>query len=377
VAGLSAGMPAGLLEGVRVLDLTSVVMGPYATQVLGDLGADVINVEGSQVDINRLMGVGPHPELSGVALNLLRNKRSVALDLKHPDGRAALMRLAASCDVFVTNLRVGALERARLTYDDVAAVRPDVVYCEAHGFARGTARDDDPAYDDVIQAASGLADAAQIQFGAPQLAPTILADKVCGLTIAYAVAAALFVEHGAAAIPQPPLGPAGYPRILVPHRRPQRTIDGWIHVLPYSLAHYRAIFVEGGRADLLDDERVATSRSRIANSDILYQWVADVMATRTTAEWLTFCRGAGVPVTEVGRLEELVAALPAAEHPVAGTYKEIPPPVRFAEAPSSVRRPAPLLGEHTDEVLDEVGYSADDIAALRESGAVPSGRREG
>jgi crotonobetainyl-CoA:carnitine CoA-transferase CaiB-like acyl-CoA transferase len=378
-----------------VLDLTSVVMGPFATQILGDMGADVIVVEGTHLETNRVMGAGPHPQLSGVALNLMRNKRSVRLDYKHPDGRAALLRIAATCDVVVTNIRPGALARAGLEYPDFVAVRPDVIYCEAHGYPLGSEREDDPAYDDVIQAGTGVADANRIQTGRPALVPTIFADKLCGLSIAYAISAALYrrertgegehievpmsdtatafilVEHGAAAIPRPAMGPAGYPRILTPNRRPQATTDGWIHVLPYSKAHYEALFEEAGRRDLIDPALYASGRARIRNADQLYRQVAELMATRTTAEWLAFCRRAGVPATAVESLEDLVEALPEADHPVGGRYKVIPPPIRFARAPQAVRRHAPLVGEHTDEVLAEVGYDAEAVAGLHRTGAVP------
>jgi crotonobetainyl-CoA:carnitine CoA-transferase CaiB-like acyl-CoA transferase len=390
----------GPLAGVRVLDITSVVMGPYATQILGDLGADVISVEPWRGDTNRAMGPGPLPQLSGIALNLLRNKRNVALDFKHPEGRRAVLAIASTCDVFVTNLRPGTRQRAGLTYADVAAVRPDVVYCQAHGYPTGTPRQDDPAYDDVIQAETGIADATSRVTGQPMISPTLLADKACGLTIAYSVLAALYrravtglgdhvevpmvdtvtafilVEHGAAAIPQPALGPAGYPRILTPERRPWPTRDGWMMVLPYTREHYDSIFAASGRTDLLGDERYATGRKRIANAGFLYDEVGRMLAGRTTAEWVAFFREHDVPAAEVGVLEDLIEGLPDADHPHAGTYKVIPPPVRFASAPQSVRRPAPLIGEHTEEVLGEVGYDAEDIASLRSSGALGRVPRE-
>lgn len=382
------------LAGIRVLDLTSVVMGPYATQLLGDLGADVITVEPGRGETNRAMGPGPTPQLSGISLNLLRNKRNVSINFKRPEGRLALLDIAETCDVFITNLRPGTIARAGLTYQDIKERRPDVVYCQAHGYPSDSAHADDPAYDDVIQAQTGIADATARVTGQPMVSATLLADKVCGLTIVYAVLAALYrrsvtgsgdhievpmaetvaaftlVEHGAAAIPRPPLGPAGYPRILTPNRRPWPTKDGWMMVLPYTKEHYDSIFTEVGRDDLLGDERYSTGRKRIANSSFLYDTVGRILQSRTTGEWVTFFREHDVPAAEVGDLEDIVEKLPEAEHPHAGTYKVIPPPVRFAEAPQSVRRPAPLVGEHTDEVLAEVGYDIQGIASLRASGAL-------
>ena len=220
----------GPLDGVRVLDLTSVVMGPLATQILGDLGADVITVESRDGDINRTMSSGPVRGLSGVSLNLLRNKRNMALDLSRPEGSQALLAVAADCDVFVTNLRPASLERAGLSYADVAGVRPEVIYCQANGFASDSPRAGEPAFDDVIQAASGVHDLMRRAGLPPALVPMLLADKVCGLVIAYAIIAALFhrertgqgqrievpmldamraftlAEHGGSAICQPPRG---------------------------------------------------------------------------------------------------------------------------------------------------------------------------
>ncbi len=383
-----------------MLDLTSVVMGPLATAILGDLGADVITVESRRGDINRFMGAGPHPHLSGVSLNLLRNKRNLDLDLKSETGREVLLRLAATCDVFVTNLRPGALARLGATYPDIALVRPDVIYCQAHGWPSDSDRADEPAYDDIIQAASGLADLAVRAGGeAPGLMPTIVADKVSGLTIVYAVLAALFhrertgqgqrievpmvdvvsafllVEHGAGAIPQPPAAPPGYKRILTPERRPQRTRDGWINVLPYDREHYDTLFTVGGRPDLVGDPRYATGRDRIANSDFLYGRLREIIAGRTTAEWLEICNRHGIPAAAIGRLEDLVDALPEAEHPVAGRYKVIPPPIRFGRTPASVRRPAPLIGEHNREVLAEIGFTDEEITELTEQGVLRESRR--
>lgn len=384
----------GPLHGVTVLDLTSVVMGPLATQVLGDLGADVISVEDHRGDTNRSMGPGPRPGMSGVSLNLLRNKRSVALDLKHPDGRAAFLTLAAGADVIVTNLRPGPLSRLGLTYDDVRPIRPDIIFCQAHGYPSDTEAADRPAYDDIIQSASGIGALFERQGHQPSLLPTLVADKVSGLTIASSVMAALYhrattgegqhievpmidvmrsfvlVEHGAGAIPQPPLSPAGYPRILTPERRPQRTADGWINVLPYVAEHYHALFGAGGRDDLLDDARIATRESRIANSDSLYREVATILATRTTEEWMELCDAEGIPATRAASLDEMVDELPVAEHPTVGDYRVIPHPVRYSATPASVRRPAPVAGQDGREVLAAAGYDEAALDALEADGVL-------
>lgn len=376
--------PTGPLEGVRVVDVTSIVMGPLATQVFGDLGADVITVEDPRGTLSRVMTAGPHPQLSGVALNLLRNKRNVVLDLKSTGGRDSLMRLVATADVFVTNLRPGTLARLGLGYAEVAGVRADIVYCQAQGYPTDSDRADAPAYDDVVQAATGLPDTFRRLGGDPVFVPSLIADKVSGLTIAYAVMAALLhrartgegqrvevpmveamtaftlVEHAGAATARPAQGRPGYERILSPGRRPQRTSDGWISVLPYTRQNFEDLFRAGGRDDLVADERIRTARARIANADDLYREVADIVVQRTTAEWLAFCRTSGVPASAVPTLDELVDALPEDVHPVAGRYKVLPQPVRFSRAAGpTVRRPAALSGQHTDEVLAEVAAWGD------------------
>ena len=386
----------GPLADVRVLDLTSVVMGPLATQILGDLGAEVISVEDIHGDTNRFMGLGPHPQLSGVSLNLLRNKRNISLDLKHPDGREACLRLAERADIVVTNLRPGPLGRLGLTYNDVRLRHPNVIFCQAQGWPTDGPDGNRPAYDDVIQSAAGLSDVYLMRDGVPAIAPTIVADKVGGLTIVYALLAALhhrdrtgegqrlevpmieamtafvLAEHGGAAIPSPSVGPAGYVRALMPNRGPQRTIDGWMHALPYSKANYIDLFMAGGKNEMANDPRLENRLSRAQSANELYGVVAEVLATRTTDEWLEFCELHDIPAVRVASLEDLVSALPLAEHPLAGQYHLIPSGVRFDSTPTSVRRHAPLIGQHGDEVLLEAGYTIEEIAALREAGALRS-----
>ncbi|WP_377320055.1 CaiB/BaiF CoA transferase family protein [Pimelobacter simplex] len=372
------------LDGVTVLDLTRVVMGPFATQILADQGADVIMVEAASGDTNRVMGPGPHAELSGISLNLLRNKRSVSVDLKSPDGRAVLEELIRRCDVVVSTMRPHVLTRLGLDYASVRALREDVVYCQAQGFPVGSPRANEPAYDDIIQAASGVSDLVERVTGQPGLMPTIFADKVCGLVMAQAIVAALLqrartgqgrhvevpmnqamgafmlVEHGAGAISEPPVTapgkpPTGYARVLSPDRRPHPTSDGWVHLLPYRPEHYAALFAEAGVPDADADPRYADLRATIANSDSLYRDVRRITPTRTTAQWLDYCRGAGIPATAVASMQDLVEELPLAEHPHAGSYRLIPPLALFHGAPMTTPSPAPLIGEHTAAVLDELG----------------------
>lgn len=373
-----------------MLDLTAVVMGPLATQILGDLGADVITVENRQGDINRTMTRSLVRGLSGVSVNLLRNKRNVTLDIAHPLGRRALLAIAAGSDVFVTNLRPSSLRRLRLDYADIAEVRPDVIYCQANGFPSDSKRADDPAFDDIIQTASGVADVFQRAGLAPALVPTLLADKVSGLVIAYAIIAALFhrertgvgqrvevpmtdalrafllAEHGGSAIVG--RGPAGYPRILTPLRAPARTMDGWLAVQPHKDEQWVALVREAGLDDLADDPRL-TNRGLWHEPSFGYQTLARVLATKTTAQWLAFCSEHGIPAAPAAGLDEIIDALPEADHPM-GSYKLIPSPTRFSATPVDVRRPAPLAGQHNREVLAEAGLTDSEIDELDAAGVL-------
>ncbi|MGI9596855.1 MAG: CoA transferase, partial [Acidimicrobiales bacterium] len=228
----------------------------------------------------------------------------------------------------------------------------------------------------------------------PMLLPTLVADKACGLTIANAVLAALFhraktgdgqyieipmidvmrafvlVEHGAGAISEPPSSDPGYARILTPERKPQPTADGWMNVLPYVADHYRSLFRAGGRDDLLEDPRFQTRQGRFANSDSLYRDVAEILKTRSTDEWLEFCEAEGIPATRTTALDDLMSELPLEEHPVAGTYRVIPPPVRFGRTPATVRSPAPTVGQHGRSVLADLGYDEAKLDRLEAEGVL-------
>lgn len=350
-------------------------MGPYATQILADQGADVIMVESSAPDTNRYMGGGPHEQLSGVALNLLRNKRSILLDLKSDEGKAAIRKLVPTCDVVVATMRPAALERLGLDYESLRELKDDLIYCQGQGFPLASADREAPAYDDVIQAAAGVADISERVYGEGYLLPTIFADKVSGLKMVQAITAALFqhqrtgkgahveiamtrattsfllVEHGSLGVTVPPMGDPGYVRIMTPERRPHPTVDGTIHILPYRPQHYDDLFGTVDWPELRDRSRYSQPGETLKNGPSLYVDVRRVIATKTTDEWLEFCRQRSIPCTVVGRLDDLIAQLPVVEHPVAGEYRVLDSGAYFDGEGSELRRHAPLPGEHTDEVL--------------------------
>jgi crotonobetainyl-CoA:carnitine CoA-transferase CaiB-like acyl-CoA transferase len=389
-----------------VLDLTTVVMGPYATQVLGDLGADVVKVETEGGDSSRVMGGGSHAELSGVALNLHRNKRSIGLDLKHPLGKEAFLALLDRSDVMVTNLRPAPIARLGLGYDDVAPSRPALVYVQAHGFRSDTGAAHRPAYDDIIQALTGYPWLNAQVMGATAFVPSTLGDKIAALVIVQSVLAALvhrgrtgegqrvevpmfdavltfnLVEHLSLATFAG--GPAGYNRVLTSHRGPHRTLDGYIAMLPYTDGQWRALFAAIGREALLDEPWFADHAARLRNIDDVYAALAGIVRERTTAEWLEICEANGVPASPVPSLDEIVddpelhmGVITDAEHPVVGRYRQIEPAARFSRSPQSVRRPAPLLAEHTREILTEAGYDDSAIDRLLKEGAVTERGRPG
>jgi crotonobetainyl-CoA:carnitine CoA-transferase CaiB-like acyl-CoA transferase len=383
-------------------------MVPYAAQLLGDLGAEIIKVETVDGDPGRAVGTQLRPGLSGLSLNLHRNKRSIAVDLKRPEGHQVLEQLVADAAVFMTNFRPRALKSLRATYEDLSPGRHDLVYCEAHGYRHDDPEADDPAYDDVLQAAVGLAGLSARVGSEPSLLPTVIVDKVCGLTITYAILAALFhravtgkgqrvevpmfetalgftlVEHLAAATALPPLGPPGYDRVLSPHRRPYRTADGWVAILPYLPKNWIDLWTALDRPDLVAGLRALTAGDVMARAPLMYEELSQLTSARTTAEWLRFCRDNQIAAAEVRSLEELVedpashrGALVEAVHPEAGPYRRIVPSVEFSATPAGVHREAPAIGEHTAEVLGEIGYSTSEITNMLSAGIVhiPDGTR--
>ncbi len=363
-----------LLKGVRIVDLSTIVLGPYATQLLGDFGADVIKVEAPAGDLFRTARPGrPGGDGAGF-LNVNRNKRSIALDLAQDDDRATLLRLAATADVFVHNMRPRAIARLGFDYDAVRAVRPDIVYCAARGFGAGL-QGDEPAYDDIIQAASGLAWLNAGPDGAPRYVPSIVADKIAGLHLALAIAAGiasrartgqgvfvetpmyeamvsfLLPEHLGGATFDPPIGPMGYDRLTSPDRRPFRTADGFLTIMPYTLAHWQKYLRLTGNDALADDPRVVEPEQRSRHVDMLYGIIAAQSPTRTNAAWIALLREADIPHTPVNRMEGLLddPHLASAgmfgwlDHPREGRVRSLRSPFAVHDREELPDRPAPVL----------------------------------
>jgi crotonobetainyl-CoA:carnitine CoA-transferase CaiB-like acyl-CoA transferase len=389
----------GPLEGVRVVDLTMTVLGPFASQILGDMGAEVWKIEPPAGD--NLRGVGParHPGMGPYFLHLNRNKRSIVLDLKQPAARAALDRILTHADVLLYAYRPAAMERLDLGYTRVAQLNPRIIYCGAFGFASAGPYGERPAYDDLIQAASGLAMLQADTDGTPRYAATTIADRTTGMAAASAIGMALYHrertgqgqaielsmletllqfvmgDHLYGATFDPPLGPIGYPRLQ--HRRPYRTLDGWLALLPYTDAHWRDFFVAAGRPELAADPRYTTIAGRTKSIDVLYDLLAQIVRAKTTAAWLAACAAADIPAAAVNTPAQTLddpqiratAYADTYEHPSEGAVKQFGIPSRWSASPPEITRLAPRLGEHTSEVLRACGLSANEVETLLRSGA--------
>jgi crotonobetainyl-CoA:carnitine CoA-transferase CaiB-like acyl-CoA transferase len=394
-------VPTGPLHGMRVVELATVIMAPYAGQILGDLGADVIKVEHGPLDSSRVMGGGTTRGLSGVALNLHRNKRSIDLDVKSVAGAQVLRALLATADVFLTNLRPASLERLGLRYEDLAESAPRLVYCESHGFASRSDEEDEPVYDDIIQALTGLPSLNHDVLGVTAFMPILIGDKITGVMISNAILAALvhrertgegqkveipmfdavlsfnLVEHLAgAAIPG---NGAGYSRIMSSHRGPHQTADGYVAIMPYTDDNWKALFDAVDRMDILERPWFANHSARLSDADHVFQDLAEIVIERTTAEWLELCARLGIPVSPVPTIDEIVldptlhrGVLRNEHHPLVGTYRHIESPMKFSATPTSLRRSAPLVGEQTDEILAELGFSRGDLDELSAEGETPT-----
>jgi crotonobetainyl-CoA:carnitine CoA-transferase CaiB-like acyl-CoA transferase len=393
---------SGPLHGVRILDLTTVVMGPYATQILGDFGADVIKVEPIEGDVIRQAWPFRNPGMGAIFLNVNRNKRSVALDLKRPAALEACLALAKTADVLVYNIRPQAMARLGLSYEKVRSMNERIIYVGCFGYSQRGPYAAKAAYDDMIQGASGLPWLLQKQ-GAPEprYAPMIVADRSVGQQVACAVSAALYSRektgHGQRVdVPMwehllqivlsdhlggytfdPQKGEPGYARILTPDRRPYQTEDGYVCALIYNDKQWKAFFDVIGRPELLSRPEFATQEARSQNYRTAYAMVAEEMKTRTTAFWIEALERADIPVQRMNSLDDIVGDphlnaigyLQAVDHPSEGRIRMLAVPSEWSDTKPEYRRHAPRLGEHTREVLGEAGLSVQQITTLLETGA--------
>ena len=370
----------GPLAGVRVVDLTAMVMGPYCTQIMADMGADVIKVEPPEGDNTRYISVGPAPGMSGVFVNVNRGKRSVVLDLRTDVGRDALRALVARADVFIHSMRAKAIAKLGFDYASVAEINPSIVYTNCYGYGRRGPERDRPAYDDTIQAECGLPAVQKELTGEANYVASIVADKVAGLTAVYATMMALFhrertgegqevevamfetmasfmlVEHANGAMFDPPVGPAVYHRTIAPNRKPYRTKDGYISALIYNDKHW-AGFIDAVQP-AWNSERFATLEARAAEIDTIYALVASTMTERTTDEWLKLFVELEIPAAPLNTPKDLfenehlnaVGFFETVQTPH-GVARIPGVPTWFSRTPGRVGGPAPLLGADTAEVL--------------------------
>ncbi|MBL8376443.1 MAG: CoA transferase [Burkholderiales bacterium] len=376
-------------------------MGPYASMLLADMGAEVIKVESPEGDTTRQAGRAKHPGMGAVFLTIGRGKRSLVLDLKQRAALAALLRLVDTADALLVNMRPDAAERLGIAWPALAMRNPRLVYVSAQGFLSGGPYSGEPAYDDMIQGLSGVADILGRLFGEPAYVPMIYADKTMGLMVALATMTALYrrektgrgefvevpmfegmaaftlVEHLYDATFDTPGAAPGYPRVLTRERRPYRTSDGYLCALPYTDRHFRRFFEACGRPEFIADARFASIPARLANIEIVYSTIAAILALRSTAEWIALMRAADIPCMRMNSLDDLledrhlaaVGFFRKENHPTEGPIRHYATPLRFAGAPLGVPRPAPRLGEHSAQILAEAGLSREEIDALFASGA--------
>ncbi len=388
----------GILSGYTIIDLTSVVLGPYCTQMLGDLGADIIKVESPEGDIMRHAGPHVSKGMGPIYLTINRNKRAITLDLKSDKSKEVLTRLIKSADVLFHNIRAGGMRRLGFDYESVKEINPEIIYCHAVGYGSKGHYAERQAYDDLVQAGSGAAFMIPMQDGStePRYFPGLVADKTSGLHAAYAILAGLlhkertgrgqFIE-----VPMmecmvaftmaenlfghtfvPPREPIAYTRSINPNRKPYRTKDSYIALMPYSNDNWRAILTLGGRPEVIEDPLYSTYVERTKNITDLYKILEEIAPQRTTDEWVEVLVEANVPCMKVHDLKSVMkdpqikdtGFAEQREHPTEGTYTAINNPVHFSDAPAAIYREPPLQGQDNVDVLQELGFSKDEIEAI-------------
>ncbi|WP_036161468.1 CaiB/BaiF CoA-transferase family protein [Marinimicrobium sp. LS-A18] len=389
-----------LLKGLRVIDMTTVVLGPYATQVLGDFGAEVIKVESLSGDVFRYVRPGRSQTMGAGYINCNRNKKSIALDLKSEQGRKVFNKLLETADVVVHNMRDKTASKLGASYEAVKKVNERIVYCSAPGYGQDGLYADEPAYDDIIQAASGIAHLNTDINGEPRFLPTIICDKVGGLHLALAVLGGiahrlktgkgcaveapmfesmvsfLMVEQLAGQSFSPPIGGTGYERLQSPYRRPFATADGYISVLPYTTKHWVGFLKLAGRDDLVSEDYVVNPVVRSENINNLYKIIAEVTPERTTDEWVAILRAADIPCSRVNSIADLledehlksVNFFTHYEHPSEGSMQGVRSPITVKGMTPSEDLPPPTLGEHTMDTVQRLGIPESQIDVMKREG---------
>ena len=402
---------SGPLSGVRIVDFSNMLMAPYASQILGDMGADVVKVEAPEGDPVRGLGPARHPGMGAIYLNVNRSKRSLVLDLKQADGLAVMFDLLKDADVLLYNRRPQVMQRLGLGYEAVCAVNPRIVYAGLFGYGQTGPYAAKPAFDDLIQGAVAIPWIShKVDGHEPRYVPTAIVDRGVALWAVGQIAAALLhqsrtgegqridmpmfemmasfvlADHMAGATFDPPLGPMGYARMLAPDRRPYPTKDGYLCVMIYTDRHWRAFFAALGREDEFErDPRYASMTTRTASIAEIYSELGELLATRTTAEWLDLFDAADIPAMPLHDLDSLLADrhleatgfFSFAEHPSEGRVREMAVPSAWSRTQPRRMRHAPRQGEHSVEVLKEIGYSDERIAALAGSGVIAGPPKRG
>jgi crotonobetainyl-CoA:carnitine CoA-transferase CaiB-like acyl-CoA transferase len=388
-----------------VLDLTSVVFGPLATQILGDMGADVVKIEAPEGDTTRYTGPARSRDMAALFMGMNRSKRSLVLDIKQRAAKDALWRLIDSADVFVHSMRPQKIEALGFGPDAVLARNPRVVYAGLHGYLNGGPYSGQPAYDDVIQGQAGIAALMAQIAGEPRYAPLIIADKTCALTAANAISAALFArertgrgqfveipmfetmaffvlaEHLYGHTFVPPKDQLGYTRVLAPWRRPYRTKDGHICMLAYTDPQWRKFWTVVDKPELANDPRFVNLASRSQNIAELYRIAGECLGGKTTDEWIPIFQELDIPSARISSLEDLfkdphlaaVGLFKTVEHPTEGEIVTTALPFRFSETKATIERLQPKFGQHSVEILREAGFSDSEVRALVDARATIDG----